>query len=95
MYVCMYVFNVCIYEMYVNSECNVCMYIGLYVYTKCKYVYEMYVYTECNVCIYEFMCVCVSVRGYVCMDGWVDGWMDVCVYVCVRVRMYVCVYVCM
>ena len=47
MYICMYVYNVC---MYVNT--NVCMYV-------CMYVYIMYVcmYVNTNVCMY--VCVCV------------------------------------
>ena len=39
---------------------------------------------------YYVLTMCMYVRTYVCMHGWIDVWMCVCVSVCMYVRTYVC-----
>ena len=41
---------------------------------------------------YYVLTMCMYVRTYVCMYGWIDVWMCVCVSVCMYVRTYVRMY---
>lgn len=102
MYVCVWMYGVCMYTY--TSEC-ICMYICTCVYMR---VWRVCVYVRvCRICfllcVYEGMYVCVYIRVYrVCMCDYdslyackIHLWVYVCecVYVCAYVCIYFSVYI--
>ena len=80
MYICVYIFIVCILYTYTSIYVNMCMYILLYTYT----------------CVLYYTCILCTYMLYVCVRVLVCGGVHTCAYICLKfivLNIYILLYI--